>query len=67
VEDGDPIVIDAKSRTIDWQVGEEEKARRRKAWEVSGKSALKERRGILYRYARDVAVRGLVWLFNLAC
>jgi dihydroxy-acid dehydratase len=55
VEDGDPIVIDAKSRTIDWQVGEEEKARRRKAWEVSGKSALKERRGILYRYARDVA------------
>ncbi|KAG2757215.1 dihydroxy-acid and 6-phosphogluconate dehydratase [Suillus brevipes Sb2] len=30
VEDGDPIVIDAKSRTIDWQVGKEEKARRRK-------------------------------------
>ncbi|KAG1878290.1 dihydroxy-acid and 6-phosphogluconate dehydratase [Suillus subluteus] len=55
VEDGDPIVIDAKSRTIDWQVGEEEKARRRKAWEVSGKNALRERRGILYRYARDVA------------
>lgn len=55
VEDGDPIVIDAKSRTIDWQVGEEEKARRRKIWEVSGKSALKERRGILFRYARDVA------------
>ncbi|KAG2153733.1 dihydroxy-acid and 6-phosphogluconate dehydratase [Suillus bovinus] len=55
VEDGDPIVIDAKSRTIDWQVGEEEKAHRRKAWEVSGKSALRERRGILFRYARDVA------------
>lgn len=55
VEDGDPIVIDAKSRTIDWQVGEGEKARRRKVWEVSGKSALKERRGILFRYARDVA------------
>lgn len=55
VEDGDPIVIDAKSRTIDWQVGEEEKARRRQVWEVSGKSALKERRGILFRYARDVA------------
>ncbi|KAG1865804.1 dihydroxy-acid and 6-phosphogluconate dehydratase [Suillus subalutaceus] len=55
VEDGDPIVIDAKSRTIDWQVGEEEKARRRKAWEVSGKNALREHRGILYRYARDVA------------
>ncbi|KAG1746140.1 dihydroxy-acid and 6-phosphogluconate dehydratase [Suillus lakei] len=55
VEDGDAIVIDAKSRTIDWQVGEEEKARRRKAWEVSGKNALRERRGILFRYARDVA------------
>ncbi|KAJ8595669.1 dihydroxy-acid and 6-phosphogluconate dehydratase [Rhizopogon salebrosus TDB-379] len=55
VEDGDTIVIDAKSRAIDWQVGEEEKARRRAAWEVSGKSALKEKRGILYRYARDVA------------
>ncbi|KAG1776962.1 dihydroxy-acid and 6-phosphogluconate dehydratase [Suillus placidus] len=55
VEDGDPIVIDAKSRAIDWQVGEEEKARRRTAWEVSGKSALRERRGILFRYARDVA------------
>jgi dihydroxy-acid dehydratase len=58
VEDGDTIVIDAKSRAIDWQVGEEEKARRRAVWEVSGKSALKEKRGILYRYARDVAVSG---------
>ncbi|KAG2342467.1 dihydroxy-acid and 6-phosphogluconate dehydratase [Suillus weaverae] len=55
VEDGDRIVIDAKSRAIDWQLGEKEKARRRKAWEVSGKSALRERRGILFRYARDVA------------
>ncbi|KAG2361411.1 dihydroxy-acid and 6-phosphogluconate dehydratase [Suillus spraguei] len=55
VEDGDPIVIDAKSRTIDWQVDENEKAQRRKAWEVSGKSAIRERRGILFRYARDVA------------
>ncbi|OAX33289.1 dihydroxy-acid and 6-phosphogluconate dehydratase [Rhizopogon vinicolor AM-OR11-026] len=55
VEDGDTIVIDAKSRVIDWQVSEEEKARRREAWEVSGKSALKEKRGILFRYARDVA------------
>ncbi|KAG2119925.1 dihydroxy-acid and 6-phosphogluconate dehydratase [Suillus discolor] len=55
VEDGDLIAIDAKSRTIDWLVGEEEKVRRRKVWEVSGKSALRERRGILFRYARDVA------------
>lgn len=55
VEDGDLIAIDAKSRTIDWLVGEEEKVSRRKAWEVSGKNALRERRGILFRYARDVA------------
>ena len=65
MEDGDTIVIDAKSRAIDWQVGEEEKARRRAAWEVSGKSALKEKRGILYRYARDVAVSGLLSRFAL--
>ena len=56
MEDGDTIVIDAGSRAIDWQVGEEEKARRRAAWEGSGKNALKERRGVLFRYARDVAV-----------
>jgi len=60
VEDGDTIVIDAKSRAIDWIVSEEEKARRREAWEVSGKSALKEKRGILFRYARDVAVSTLM-------
>jgi dihydroxy-acid dehydratase len=56
VEDGDTIVVDSKSRAIDWQVNEEEKARRREAWEISGKSALREKRGILFRYARDVAV-----------
>ncbi|KAN0091131.1 Dihydroxy-acid/6-phosphogluconate dehydratase [Tylopilus felleus] len=55
VEDGDRIIIDAASRTINWLVEEDEKAARRKEWEASGKSALKERRGILYRYARDVA------------
>lgn len=56
VKDGDRIIIDAASRTINWLVDEDEKAARRKEWDVSGKSALKERRGILYRYARDVAV-----------
>ncbi|KIK93719.1 hypothetical protein PAXRUDRAFT_828679 [Paxillus rubicundulus Ve08.2h10] len=55
VKDGDRIIIDAASRTIDWLVGEDEKAARKKEWEASGKSALKEKRGILYRYARDVA------------
>ncbi|KAF9241580.1 dehydratase family-domain-containing protein [Melanogaster broomeanus] len=56
VKDGDRIIIDAGSRTIDWLVGEDEKWLVGHEWEVSGKSALKERRGILYRYARDVAV-----------
>jgi dihydroxy-acid dehydratase len=56
VKDGDRIIIDSASRTIDWLVEEDEKAARKKEWEASGKSALKERRGILYRYARDVAV-----------
>ena len=56
VKDGDRIIIDSASRTIDWLVEEDEKAVRKKDWEASGKSALKVRRGILYRYARDVAV-----------
>lgn len=55
VEDGDRIVIDAMTRTIDWVVDEDVKAARRRAWEASGKSALKVKRGVLYRYARDVA------------
>lgn len=57
VEDGDEIVIDAASREINWLVGDEEQARRRTAWEASGKNELREKRGILYKYARDVAVR----------
>lgn len=56
VQDGDRIVIDSEKRTIDWVVGEEEEARRRKLWEGSGLGALTVKRGILLRYARDVAV-----------
>ncbi|KAH9176337.1 dihydroxy-acid/6-phosphogluconate dehydratase [Lactarius sanguifluus] len=55
VQDGDRIVIDSEKRTIDWDVSDEEEARRRKEWEGSGKGALTVRRGILLRYARDVA------------
>ncbi|KAH8990520.1 dihydroxy-acid/6-phosphogluconate dehydratase [Lactarius akahatsu] len=55
VQDGDMIVIDSEKRTIDWDVSDEEEARRRKEWESSGKGALTVRRGILLRYARDVA------------
>ena len=56
VQDGDRIVIDSEKRTIDWDVSDEVEARRRKEWEGSGKGALTVRRGILLRYARDVAV-----------
>jgi hypothetical protein len=55
--DGDKIMIDSEKRTIDWDVSAEEQARRRVEWEGSGKGALTVRRGILLRYARDVAVR----------
>lgn len=56
VKDGDKIVIDSDRRVIDWDVDEEEKARRRKEWEGTDKGQLIVKRGILYKYARDVAV-----------
>ncbi|KAK0455029.1 dihydroxy-acid and 6-phosphogluconate dehydratase [Armillaria borealis] len=55
VKDGDKIVIDAEKRTIDWLVGEEEQERRKKEWDASDKKELNVKRGILFRYARDVA------------
>ena len=59
VRDGDRVVIDSEKRTIDWDVSEEEQARRQVEWEGSGKGTLSVKRGILLRYARDVAVRGV--------
>lgn len=56
VQDGDKIVIDSETRTINWLVDEQEQERRKKEWEASDKSKLNVRRGVLYRYARDVAV-----------
>ncbi|RXW25070.1 hypothetical protein EST38_g812 [Candolleomyces aberdarensis] len=55
VQDGDKIVIDSETRTINWLVDEQEQERRKKEWEASDKSKLNVRRGVLYRYARDVA------------
>ncbi|KAF9263372.1 dihydroxy-acid dehydratase [Marasmius fiardii PR-910] len=55
VKDGDSIILDAEARTITWLVDEKEQARRKKEWEGSGKGELSVKRGILYRYARDVA------------
>ncbi|KAA1476076.1 dihydroxy-acid dehydratase [Dentipellis sp. KUC8613] len=55
VRDGDRIVIDAERRLLEWDVSPAEEAARRKAWEASGQGALNVRRGVLLRYARDVA------------
>ncbi|PIL29717.1 hypothetical protein GSI_08155 [Ganoderma sinense ZZ0214-1] len=52
VEDGDEIVIDTVKRTIDWLVSDEEQQRRREKWVPR---EFREKRGVLYRYARDVA------------
>ena len=56
VKDGDKIIIDAATREINWLVDDEEKARRQKEWEASGLDQIREKRGILYKYARDVKV-----------
>jgi dihydroxy-acid dehydratase len=56
VKDGDRIVIDAATRRIDWYVDEEEQGRRKAEWMASDKNKLSVKRGVLLRYARDVAV-----------
>ncbi|KAJ7747388.1 dihydroxy-acid/6-phosphogluconate dehydratase [Mycena metata] len=55
VEDGDKIVIDSESKTINWLVDEKEQARRKELWDASDKGKLNVKRGVLLRYARDVA------------
>jgi len=55
VEDGDKIIIDSESRSINWLVDESEQARRKALWDASEKGKLSVKRGILLRYARDVA------------
>jgi len=54
VQDGDRIVLDADEKRIDWLVDEDTKKKRQAEWE-KGSHPLKERRGVLFRYARDVA------------
>ena len=63
VEDGDKIIIDAEKRTIDWLVDEDEQARRRAKWV---QREYREKRGVLYRYARDVAVSPFPLVVSLA-
>ncbi|KAF7983782.1 hypothetical protein HWV62_18996 [Athelia sp. TMB] len=55
VKDGDRIIVDSEKRAIDWLVDDEEQARRKQEWNESDKGQLKEKRGVLFRYARDVA------------
>lgn len=59
VHDGDKIVVDAASRTIEWLVDDETKEQRRKEWE-SSEHPLPVKRGVLLRYARDVQVNSLI-------
>jgi len=54
VRDGDRIVVDAATRTIDWQVDTEVQQQRQKEWE-NKRREIPAKRGILFRYARDVA------------
>ncbi len=51
VQDGDRITIDAAARTISVDLGEEELARRRAAWEAP---PLKATRGALHKYIQAV-------------
>ncbi|CAL1707183.1 unnamed protein product [Somion occarium] len=55
VKDGDKIIIDSETRTINWLVDDDEQARRKAEWEAAGPHEFREKRGILYKYARDVA------------
>ncbi|KAG8744275.1 hypothetical protein FRC10_010438 [Ceratobasidium sp. 414] len=55
VEDGDKITIDAEKRTIDWRVSEDVRVARQAALMKRGPRPFTVRRGVLLRYARDVA------------
>lgn len=55
VHDNDKIIVDAGLRTIEWLVDEETRAQRKKEWEAVERP-LPVKRGVLFRYARDVQV-----------
>lgn len=55
VHDGDRIIVDAQRKAIDLLVDEVTLAQRKAAWDASDKARLTVRRGVLLRYARDVA------------
>ncbi|KAG8855800.1 hypothetical protein FRC20_000703, partial [Serendipita sp. 405] len=55
VEDGDKILVDAQTRKIEWLVDDATKEARRDKWRQMGERPLKVKRGVLFRYIRDVA------------
>ncbi|MEM7282383.1 MAG: dihydroxy-acid dehydratase [Pseudomonadota bacterium] len=52
LKDGDEITIDAKAKTIDANLGDEEIARRKQNWKVPKST---ETRGVLAKYSRQVS------------
>ena len=62
VQDGDRITVDAEKKIIGWLVDEETKAKRKAEWDASDKGKLTVKRGVLLRYARDVAVSILCYI-----
>ena len=52
VKDGDIITIDAVKNTINVEISDEEIAKRKAHWK---QPALKETRGVLYKYAKTVS------------
>lgn len=52
VQNGDKITIDALKNTIDFDVSEEELAKRKASWKQPD---LKHKKGVLYKYARTVS------------
>ena len=58
VEDGDRVAVDATMRTIEWLVDAATQEARKQKWEQKGERPYTVKRGVLLRYARDVAVSG---------
>jgi dihydroxy-acid dehydratase len=54
--DGDRILVDANTNTISLLISDEELDERKKQWVKSEKRELPVKRGVLFRYARDVKV-----------
>ena len=52
VKDGDMITIDARNKSIDLEVPEEELTLRKQAWVAP---EIKVKRGVLYKYAKTVS------------